>query len=94
MTIVAKIGGRVAKDASARAALVSDVAGLRKKGKKIILVHGGGAQVNDLLGRLGIPPKFAHGLRVTDAGTLDVVEWVLTREGKALAHELSRAGCP
>jgi acetylglutamate kinase len=51
---------------------------LRGLGARPVLIHGGGAEINEWLGRLGIPSRFERGLRVTDAQTLDVVRMVLT----------------
>jgi acetylglutamate kinase len=54
-----------------------DIVLLHSVGIKVVVVHGGGPQIGDLLARLGIESRFVDGLRVTDADTLDVVRMVL-----------------
>jgi acetylglutamate kinase len=56
---------------------LEDIVWLRGLGARPVLVHGGGPEINEWLGRLGIPSRFERGLRVTDAATLDVVRMVL-----------------
>ena len=73
-TLVIKLGGSTLENQ--RDAL-EDIVWLRGLGAQPVLVHGGGADINDLLARLGIEPRFERGLRVTDAATLDVVRMVL-----------------
>ncbi len=73
-TIVIKLGGSTLENQ--RDAL-EDIVWLRGLGARPVLVHGGGPEINEWLGRLGIPARFERGLRVTDAATLDVVRMVL-----------------
>ena len=73
-TLVIKLGGSTLENQ--RDAL-EDIVWLRGLGAHPVLVHGGGAEINEWLGRLGIAPRFERGLRVTDAATLDVVRMVL-----------------
>lgn len=73
-TLVIKLGGSTLENQ--RDAL-EDIVWLRGLGARPVLVHGGGAEINDWLDRLGIPRHFERGLRVTDAATLDVVRMVL-----------------
>ncbi len=73
-TLVIKLGGSTLENQ--RDAL-EDIVWLRGLGAHPVLVHGGGAEINEWLGRLGIAPRFERGLRVTDAETLDVVRMVL-----------------
>jgi acetylglutamate kinase len=54
-----------------------DIVLLHSVGIRVVVVHGGGPQIGDLLGRLDITSRFVDGLRVTDADTLDVVRMVL-----------------
>jgi acetylglutamate kinase len=74
-TLVIKLGGSTLENQ--RDAL-EDIVWLRGLGARPVLIHGGGAEINEWLGRLGIPSRFERGLRVTDAQTLDVVRMVLT----------------
>ena len=72
--LVIKLGGSTLDNQ--RDAL-EDIVWLRGLGARPVLVHGGGAEINEWLGKLGIPSRFERGLRVTDAETLDVVRMVL-----------------
>ncbi len=73
-TIVIKLGGSTLEHQ--RAAL-EDIVWLRGLGARPVLVHGGGTEISDWLTKLGIPPRFERGLRVTDTATLEVVRMVL-----------------
>ncbi|MGE3834452.1 MAG: acetylglutamate kinase, partial [Acidimicrobiia bacterium] len=79
--VVVKYGGNamaVADGAGDELALFAeDVVLLHSVGIRVVVVHGGGPQIGDLLGRLGMESRFVDGLRVTDAETLDVVRMVL-----------------
>src|SRR3954467_6597631 len=75
-SVVVKLGG-AAIDAEIDRALAQDVLLLRSVGMRVVLVHGGGPQVDVMMRRLDMKPVFKDGLRVTDADTLDVVRMVL-----------------
>jgi acetylglutamate kinase len=75
-SVVVKLGG-AALDAELDQALAQDVLLLRSVGVRVVLVHGGGPQVDDMMRRLGMKPEFRDGLRVTNADTLEVVRMVL-----------------
>ena len=72
-----KFGGNAMVDAELAATFAEDVVLLRSIGLRPVVVHGGGPQIGELLGRLGKETEFVDGLRVTDAETLDVVRMVL-----------------
>ncbi|HWB65671.1 MAG TPA: acetylglutamate kinase [Mycobacteriales bacterium] len=76
-TVVVKYGGHAMTDDALRAAFAQDVVFLRYAGIRVIVVHGGGPQINAHLDRLGIEHTFAGGLRVTTPETRDVVRMVL-----------------
>jgi acetylglutamate kinase len=76
-TVVVKYGGNAMTDDSLRTAFAQDVVFLRYAGIRVVVVHGGGPQINAHLDRLGIEQKFAGGLRVTTPETMDVVRMVL-----------------
>jgi acetylglutamate kinase len=76
-TVVVKYGGHAMADEALRAAFAEDVVFLRYAGIRVVVVHGGGPQINAALDRLGIEPVFAGGLRVTTPETMDVVGMVL-----------------
>jgi acetylglutamate kinase len=76
-TVVVKYGGHAMTDEPLREAFAQDVVFLRYAGIRVVVVHGGGPQINAHLDRLGIEQKFAGGLRVTTPETMDVVRMVL-----------------
>jgi acetylglutamate kinase len=76
-TVVVKYGGHAMADESLRAAFAEDVVFLRYAGIRVVVVHGGGPQINAALDRMGIEPVFTGGLRVTTPETMDVVGMVL-----------------
>jgi acetylglutamate kinase len=76
-TVVVKYGGNAMTEESLRAAFAQDVVFLRYAGIRVVVVHGGGPQINAHLDRLGIEATFAGGLRVTTPETMDVVRMVL-----------------
>jgi acetylglutamate kinase len=76
-TIVVKYGGNAMTDDTLRDAFAEDVVFLRYAGIQVVVVHGGGPQIDVQLDRLGIERSFAGGLRVTTPETMDVVRMVL-----------------
>ena len=76
-TVVVKYGGHAMADDSLRTAFAEDVVFLRYAGIRVVVVHGGGPQINAHLDRLGIDQVFTGGLRVTTPETMDVVRMVL-----------------
>jgi acetylglutamate kinase len=81
-TVVVKYGGNAMPATSSGGtgdltSFAQDVVLLHSVGIKVVVVHGGGPQIGSLLKRLGIESQFVHGLRVTDADTLEVVRMVL-----------------
>lgn len=91
---VVKLGGRSVETAEGRAQLARRLASLRAAGWKLVVVHGGGAQVTAALAAAGIEARFVDGLRVTDEKVLEVGEPVFAHIGKTLAHALTLAGAP
>ena len=76
-TFVVKLGGNAMVDEPLRKSFARDVCLLRFVGVRVVVVHGGGPQINQTLARLGIQSTFSGGLRVTDEETMRVVEMVL-----------------
>lgn len=76
-TVVVKYGGHAMTDEALRTAFAEDVVFLRYAGIRVVVVHGGGPQINAHLDRLGIDQVFTGGLRVTTPETMDVVRMVL-----------------
>jgi len=91
---VIKLGGRSVETESGRAQLAQRIGALRSAGWKLVVVHGGGAQVTAALAAAGIEARFVDGLRVTDEKTLEVAEPVFAHVGKTIAHALTQAGAP
>jgi acetylglutamate kinase len=76
-TIVVKFGGNAMVSEELKNSFARDIVLMKSVGMNPIVVHGGGPQINELLGKLNIQSKFVDGLRVTDSATMDVVEMVL-----------------
>ena len=91
--VVVKIGGRAFDGPETFAALAADVRSLVAGGRRVVIVHGGGAEVSEWCARLGLEPRFEGGRRVTDRATLDVVVAVLAGlANKRLVARLRVAG--
>ncbi len=92
-TIVVKYGGAAMKDETLKAGVIRDIVFMASVGLKMVVVHGGGPEINHWLDKLGIETQFKNGLRVTDAPTMDVVEMVLVgRVNKELVSLINQAG--
>ncbi len=79
-TMVIKYGGNAMTDPALQADFAEDVVLLKLVGINPVVVHGGGPQIEMALKRLGKKGEFVQGMRVTDAETMEVVEWVLAGE--------------
>ncbi len=75
--LVIKYGGNAMTNKELKDAVMTDIALLSQIGVKVVLVHGGGPEINEMLGRLGIESRFVNGLRYTDEETVNVVKMVL-----------------
>lgn len=75
--VVIKYGGNAMTNEVLKDAVMSDIVLLSLVGVKVVLVHGGGPEINDMLKRVGIESKFINGLRYTDEATVDIVKMVL-----------------
>ncbi|HSD40846.1 MAG TPA: acetylglutamate kinase [Burkholderiales bacterium] len=84
-TIVVKYGGNAMTEPALQRSFAHDVVLLKLVGMNPVVVHGGGPQIDTVLGRLGKKGEFVQGMRVTDAETMDVVEMVL---GAAVNKEI------
>ena len=76
-TVVVKYGGAAMQSKELKAAVIRDICLLATVGINMVLVHGGGPEINKMLEVVGIEPNFKNGLRVTDDATMEVVEMVL-----------------
>ena len=76
--IVVKYGGNAMLNEELKQAVMEDIVLLNTIGIKVVLVHGGGPEINHMLERVGKESKFVDGLRYTDAETMEIVQMVLT----------------
>jgi acetylglutamate kinase len=91
--VVIKFGGHAMGDEKLSAQFANDIVLLKQSGIHPIIVHGGGPQIANMLDRLGIKSKFADGLRITDAKTIEVVEMVLAGLiNKEIVTAINQAG--
>lgn len=91
--VVVKYGGNAMLDDSLKRAFAEDIAFLRYAGLRPVVVHGGGPQIADMLGRLGLTSEFQGGLRVTTPEVMEVVRMVLTGQvGRELVGLLNQHG--
>ena len=92
-TMVIKYGGNAMVNEELRRAFAEDVVFLHHVGIHPVVVHGGGPQINSMLGRLGIESEFKGGLRVTTPEAMDVVRMVLTGQvGRELVGLINSHG--
>ena len=92
-TVVIKYGGNAMIDDQLKAAVMSDMILLSLVGIHVVLVHGGGPEINDMLGRVGKESRFVDGLRYTDEETVDIVQMVLAgKVNKALVQLIQSGG--
>ena len=91
--VVVKYGGNAMINDNLKHQVMEDIALLWLIGVKIVLVHGGGPEISDLMDRLGKKPEFVDGLRVTDKETVDIVQMVLAgKVNKTLVNLLEMMG--
>ena len=92
-TIVVKYGGNAMISEDLRRAVMSDIILLSLVGIRVVVVHGGGPEISEMLKKIGHESRFVDGLRYTDAETMDVVQAVLCgKVNKNLVAKLNRLG--
>ncbi|MGE4277293.1 MAG: acetylglutamate kinase [Lawsonibacter sp.] len=92
-TIVVKYGGNAMVSDELRHAVISDIILLNLVGIRVVVVHGGGPEINEMLSKIGKKSEFVDGLRYTDEETMDIVQQVLCgRVNKNLVATLNRLG--
>ena len=79
--VVVKYGGHAMTDETLKRQVMEDIVLLQLVGVKVVLVHGGGPEINAALAKMGVESKFVNGLRVTDAESMDVVQMGLAGKG-------------
>ena len=92
-TIVVKYGGNAMISDELRKAVMSDIILLNLVGIRVVMVHGGGPEISDMLERLNHASHFVDGLRYTDDVTMEVVQSILCgKVNKNLVAQLNRLG--
>ena len=92
-TVVIKYGGNAMVNEHLKEQVMEDIVLLWLIGVKVVLVHGGGPEISDIMNKLGKVPEFVDGLRVTDKETVDIVQMVLAgKVNKSLVTFLESKG--
>ena len=91
--VVIKYGGNAMINDELKEQVMQDIVLLWLIGVKVVLVHGGGPEINEVMAKFGKEPKFIDGLRVTDKETVDIVQMVLSgKVNKTLVNLLESKG--
>jgi acetylglutamate kinase len=91
--LVVKYGGNAMINQDLKEQVMEDIVLLHLIGVKVVLVHGGGPEISELMAKLGKKPEFVDGLRVTDKETIDIVQMVLAgKVNKSLVNFLEMKG--
>ena len=91
--VVVKYGGNAMTDEKLKRSVMGDIVLMWLIGIKVVLVHGGGPEITEMLDKLGKETQFVDGLRVTDAETADVVQMVLSGKiNKGLVNLIESKG--
>ncbi|MCL2616178.1 MAG: acetylglutamate kinase [Defluviitaleaceae bacterium] len=92
-TMVIKYGGGAMQTDEMCRSVMNDIVLLSLVGIRVVVVHGGGPEINEMLARVGKEPRFVDGLRYTDAETMDIVQMVLAgRVSKHLVQIINEQG--
>ena len=92
-TVVVKYGGNAMISDELRKAVINDIILLKLVGINVVVVHGGGPEINEMLKKTGKESKFVNGLRYTDEETMGIVQMVLCgKVNKNLVSTLNRSG--
>lgn len=91
--VVVKYGGNAMVNEQLKEQVMEDIVLLTLVGVKVVLVHGGGPEISEMMARLGKAPRFVDGLRVTDRETVEIAQMVLCgKVNKSLVNLLERKG--
>ena len=91
--LVIKYGGNAMINEELKAAVMGDIVLLSLIGVKVVLVHGGGPEISEMLNKIGKKSEFVNGLRVTDKETVDIVQMVLAgKVNKSLVNYIQNIG--
>lgn len=92
-TVVVKYGGNAMINEELKDAVIHDIVLLRLVGVKVVVVHGGGPEITEMLRKIGKESRFVNGLRYTDRETMDIVQMILCgKVNKDLVGLLEKAG--
>ena len=92
-TVVVKYGGNAMINEELKDAVIHDLVLLNLVGIKVVVVHGGGPEISEMLKKIGKESRFVNGLRYTDRETMDIVQMVLCgKVNKDLVTLLEKAG--
>lgn len=92
-TVVIKYGGNAMINEDLKDAVIHDIVLLRLVGVKVVVVHGGGPEISEMLRKIGKESRFVNGLRYTDRETMDIVQMILCgKVNKDLVGLLEKAG--
>ncbi len=92
-TLVVKYGGNAMLNEALKSAVMSDIVLMQLVGINVVLVHGGGPEINAMLGKIGKESRFVGGMRYTDQETMEIVQQVLAgKVNKDLVQLLEDAG--
>ena len=92
-TVVVKYGGNAMTNEGLKEAVISDLVLLKLVGINVVLVHGGGPEINDMFDKLGIETEFINGLRYTGEEAVEVVQMVLAgKTNKDLVNKINSIG--
>lgn len=92
-TIVVKYGGNAMLNEGLKDAVISDLVLLSLVGINVVMIHGGGPEISDLLDKLDIKSEFINGLRYTSDDAMDVVQMVLSgKTNKSLVNKIQKIG--
>ena len=91
--VVVKYGGNAIISENLRRAVLSDIVLLHQVGIQVVVVHGGGPEISEMLKKIGKESKFVKGLRYTDRETMDIVQMILCgKVNKNLVSLFEKAG--
>ena len=92
-TVVVKYGGNAMINEQLKDAVIHDIVLLSLVGVKVVVVHGGGPEISEMLKKIGKASRFVNGLRYTDRETMDIVQMILCgKVNKDLVTLLEKAG--
>ncbi len=92
-TVVVKYGGNAMINEGLKDAVIADLVLLSLVGINVVLVHGGGPEISEMLERVGKESKFVNGLRYTDDETIEIVQMVLAgKTNKSLVNKIQQIG--